>query len=150
MEIGHGYVCFLASSYEGQDCGTCCSVSSMPQAYEGEVSILILCRCLFRWQCPVQRCVMMAWSHLSNVWYALVENCSRQGLFFPVESLSSEIESHLHLPLPFCLSFHFPGFRSKLVSIAGQLNEIGKAFLASWACQVTCLQLEPPRLILCL
>ena len=72
------------------------------------------------------------------------------GTFFPLESLSSHIESHWHLPLLFSLSFHFLEFCSKLVSIAGQLDDIGKAFLSSWSGQVTCLQLEPPRLIWCL
>ena len=95
---------------------------------------------------------MLVWSHLSNVWSHLFDRegwgeLHSAGTFFPLES---HIESHWYLPLLFSLSFHFLGFCSKLVSIAGQLDDIWKAFLASWSGQVTCLQLEPPRLIWCL
>ena len=88
---------------------------------------------------------MLVWSHLSNVWSHLFDRERREGelhsagTFFRLESLSSHIESHWHFPLLFGLSFHFLGFCSKLVSIAGQLSDIGKAFLASWSGQVTCL-----------
>ena len=161
MEIGHGHVCFLASSYKRQDCRSWCGVSSIPQAHEGEVSILILYRCLFRRQCLVRRCVICWFGPISTMCgthFFVMEGGKRggwggerelhsEGTFIPVKSLSSHIESHWHLPLPFCLPLHFLGFRSELVSIAGQLGDIGKAFLASWSGQVTCLQLEPPRLI---
>ena len=151
--------CFLVSSYEGQDCRTLCGVLPLPQAHEGELSILF-----FRQQCLVRRPVICWFGPISPMCGPICltgkdgglggggggGSCIQQGLFFPLESLSSHIESHWHLPLLFSLSFHFLGFCSKLVSIAGQLGDIGKAFLASWSGQVTCLQLEPPRLIWCL
>ena len=89
-----------------------------------------------------ETCDMLVWSHLSNVWSHLFDGegwggeLHSAGTFFPLESLSSHMESHWHLALLFSLSFHFLGFCSKLVSIAGQLGDIGKAFLASWSGQV--------------
>ena len=129
--------CYLVSSYKGQDCRTLCGVLPLPQAHEGEFSILILYRCLrpvICWVGPI--------SPMCGRICLTGEGGGRElhsaGTFFPLESLSSHIESHLHLPLLFSLSFHFLGFCSKLVSIAGQLGDIGKAFLASWSGQVTC------------
>ena len=151
--------CFLVSSYKRQDCRTLCGVLPLPQAHEGEFPILILYRCLFRRQCLVRRpvicwfgpiCPMCGRICLTGKGGRRGGELHSAGTFFPLESLSSHIESHWHLPLLFSLSFHFLGFCSKLVSIAGQLGDIGKAFLASWSGQVTCLQLKPPRLIWCL
>ena len=138
---------FLVSSYKRQDCRTLCGVLPLPQAHEEEFSILILYRCLFRRQCLVRRPVICWFGPICPMCGRICLTGKGGGGGGGVESLSSHIESHWHLPLLFSLSFHFLGFCSKLVSIAGQL---GKAFLASWSGQVTCLQLEPPRLIWCL
>ena len=84
-----------------------------------------------------ETCDMLVWSHLTNVWSHLFDGVEwgggelhSAGTFFPLESLSSRIKSHWYLPLLFSLSFHFLGFCSKLVSIAGQLDDIGKAFFS--------------------
>ena len=141
MYIVHGHVVFWFPHIKGRIVEHCVVFCLLPQAHEGELSILILYRCLFRRQCLVRRPVIC--------WFGpICPMCDRICLtgkggeggfafsrdFFPLESLSSHIESHWHLPLLFSLSFHFLGFCSKLVSIARQLGDIGKAFLAS--CQV--------------
>ena len=138
--------CFLVSSYKRQDCRILCGVLPLPQAHEGEFSILILYRCLFRQQCLVRRPVICWFGPICPMCGRICvcvggEELHSAGTFFPLESLSSHIESHWHLPLLSSLSFHFLGFCSKLISIAEQLGNIGKAFLASWSGQVTCLQL---------
>ena len=78
------------SSYKGQDCRTLCGVLPLPQAHEGEFSILILYRCLFRRQCLVRRPVICWFGPISPMCGRICltgkggeggESCIQQGLF---------------------------------------------------------------------